>query len=163
MYLPHMLIAIILCVVGGAIGWTYSQRLVKRRKYFEQLSELLVLLSADVGFAQSDVATLLKRYRSDCGTELSRNLDEYLRFVGGETPEPDISRHLLTDSEFIFIKAFFSALGRYDLFTQLRLLERDKMRADEFLARSRERETRQASSAIKLGALLGLMVGIVIL
>ena len=57
----------------------------------------------------------------------------------------------------------FSVLGTYDLDTQVFVLDNYKLKAEEFYAAAKDKEERYGKTTVKLGFLLGLAVGIVLL
>ena len=55
----------------------------------------------------------------------------------------------------------FSVLGTYDLETQVFVLDNYKAKLSEFYTAAREKESRYAATAIKLGLLIALAAGVV--
>ena len=158
-----MLLAISLCVLGGLLGYVYASRLKRKRKYFEDCVKFLSRLSAEIGFKQSNLAEIIANAKSDVGQEFSKTLDEFETYISGQTNDLILSRQFLSEQEFNCVKNAFSVLGKYDLNTQIKVLESEKLSIEEFYEKAKVTENKLSSNSVKLGALFGLMIGIVIL
>ena len=158
-----MLLAISLCVLGGLLGYVYASRLKRKRKYFEDFVKFLHRLSAEIGFKQSNLAEIIANAKSDVGQEFSKTLVEFETYVSGQINDLILSRQFLTEQEYNCIKNTFSVLGKYDLSTQMKILDGEKIAIDEFYENAKVTENKLSSNSVKLGALFGLMIGIVIL
>ncbi len=153
----------VLCtVVGGAIGWQISARTVRKRRYFEELIYLINSLVCDISFKQTSLAQLISEKTLE-SVVIKQNVDEFLRYATGENKRLKISKRDLNESEYIFINELFSALGRYDLNTQVYVLEGYRRKAEEFYSEAKRMEDKRSKPAKKLGILVGMTVGILFL
>ncbi len=156
------LILIGFAILGGAVGWRISDKIVQKRKYFEDLCYLLNSISCDMRFKQTQLLRLLDEYAPKHGA-LRTNVDEFSSYATGKESELKLSRRDLSEREHKFIIELFSTLGRYDLSTQMLNLEALKVKAEEFFMQSKIVEEKQSLQAKKLGVMLGLLVGVLVL
>ena len=113
-------------------------------------------------FKQTQLLRLLEEFTPKNGA-LKTNVDEFISFATGKVSELKLSRHDLNEREYKFICEMFSTLGRYDLTTQMINLEALKVKAEEFFVQSKTVEEKQSSQSKKLGVMLGLLVGVLVL
>lgn len=147
-------------VLGTVAGLTYSKRLAFRRRYFEETISLINSISGDIRFRQSSVSTLI----SDCEYRaIKPAVDAFLRYASGEMQILKIPKQELTVREHNVIYEMFSVLGTYDLETQMFVLDNYKIKINEFYVAAKEKESKYAATAVKLGLLIGLAAGIVVL
>ena len=123
-------------VTGTLIGVGLSKRLTGRRRYFEELISLINTLISDFKF---------------------------IAYASGDAKELRLPRQELTEREYNFVTELFSALGTYDLDTQVFVLDNYKLKAEEFYATAKEQECRYGRTYVKLGFLFGLAAGIILL
>lgn len=151
-------IKIMLCCGAGAlVGVLASRRLSARRRYFEETIALINSLIGDFRFRQTNISELLSSFG---GKQIRGTLNEFVAYASGKTPTLKLSRGVLTEREHKYVTEMFSALGTYDLDTQVFMLDGFKLKAEEFYAAARDKEARQGGVCVKLGALLGAAVGI---
>ena len=149
-----------LTVLGTVSGLFFSKKLTRRRRYFEELILLINSLISDFRFKQSSVCDLLSSFT---GNEIKPTVNEFIRYAKGEDRELKLSKQELSEREYGFVKEMFSVLGTYDLDTQVFVLDNYKLKAEEFYAAAKDKEERYGKTTVKLGFLLGLAVGIVLL
>ncbi len=140
-------------------GMYFSNKLVRRRCYFEGLIMLVNDFACDIRFRQTNLSDILS---SQSNPAIKNNLEELAAFVNGKTEKLFITRGDLTRREYESVKAFFSDLGTYDLNTQIIVLENHKQKFNEFYETARKKEKEQASMAVKLGFMFGLAIGIMV-
>ncbi len=147
-------------ILGMVAGRAYSKRLTARRRYFEEMILLVNSITGDIKFRQSPVAELV----TECEYKaIKPATDAFVRYAAGETKPLKLPKQELTDREYSVINEMFSALGTYDLETQVFVLDNYKAKLSEFYSAAREKESRYAATAIKLGLLIGLAAGVVAL
>lgn len=146
--------------LGTTVGVAYSGRLTSRRRYFEEIVALINSISGDIKFRQATVATIVSEgeYKA-----IKPTTDAFVRYVTNESKDLKIPRQELSEREYTVIVELFSALGTYDLDTQLFVLDNYKAKINEFYASAKDKENKYAATAIKLGVLIGLGVGVVVL
>ncbi len=154
-----ILLLILLTAAGGFGGVCVGKRSVRRRQYFEQIITLINSLISDFSFRQSNVCEILRSMELPA---LSVHIEEFCAYASGGN-ELKLSRLDLKDREYSSVYELFSALGTYDLTTQVYVLENYKTKMNEFYVECREKEKKSASTCVKLGALLGLACGVMIL
>lgn len=149
-----------LTALGTVTGLFFSKKLTRRRRYFEELILLINNLISDFRFKQSSVCDLLSSFEA---AEVKPTVNEFIRYVRGEDKELKISKLDLSEREYVFVKEMFSVLGTYDLETQVFVLDNYRLKAEEFYAAAKDKEARYGKTIVKLGFLLGLAAGIVLL
>ena len=158
-----MLTVILFSVCGGTIGWYYSSKLRRRRKYLQDALAFVNYLYTDIGFRQSGLESMTKTFVERCGRDFSQNLTEFIRYISGKDETLVLSRGLLSESQYNIIYNMFSTLGIYDLATQLKVLESSRQNIDEIFDKVKSAESKFSGNLIKLGTLFGLMVGVLFL
>ncbi len=158
-----MLTALLFSVCGGAIGWYYSSKLRRRRKYLQDALDFVNYLYTDIGFKQSGLESMAKAFVSRCGRDFSLSLTEFIRYISGKDETLDLSRGLLSENQYNNIYNMFSTLGIYDLATQLKVLEGSRRNIEEIFDKVKSTESKFSGNLIKLGTLFGLMIGILFL
>lgn len=156
----NILFSILFGVVGALIGMYFSNRLARRRCYFEGMIMLVNDFSSDIRFRQTNLSDILS---SQSNSAIKNNVSEFASFVDGKTEKLLITRGDLTRREYEAVKAFFSDLGTYDLSTQIIVLENHKQKFNEFYEAARKKEKEQAGMSVKLGFMLGLAIGIMVM
>lgn len=148
----------VFAILGTVAGRAYSKRLTVRRRYFEEMISLINSIIGDIKFRQSPVAELVAEgeYKAIKPASVA-----FVRYVSGEMKSLKIPKQELTDREYSVINEMFSVLGTYDLETQVFVLDNYKAKLSEFYTAAREKESRYAATAIKLGLLIGLAAGVV--
>lgn len=147
-------------VTGTLIGVGLSKRLTGRRRYFEELISLINTLISDFKFKQCSVGILLSNFKA---AAVKPAVDEFIAYASGDVKELRLPRQELTEREYNFVTELFSALGTYDLDTQVFVLDNYKLKAEEFYATAKEQECRYGRTYVKLGFLFGLAAGIILL
>ena len=135
-------------VTGTLIGVGLSKRLTGRRRYFEELISLINTLISDFKFKQSSVGILLSNFKA---AAVKPAVDEFIAYASGDVKELRLPRQELTEREYNFVTELFSALGTYDLDTQVFVLDNYKLKAEEFYATAKEQECRYGRTYVKLG------------
>lgn len=147
-------------VVGTFIGLILTKRLTRRRKYFEELILLVNTLIGDFRFKQNSVSSILKNFSADA---TKSTVAEFTTFADGAEHELKLSRQDMTKREYNVVYEMFSALGTYDLDTQVFMLDTYKTKLNEFYEAAKDMEARYGKVYIKLGFLFGLGLGLVLL
>lgn len=147
-------------VVGTFIGLMLTKRLTRRRKYFEELILLVNTLIGDFRFKQNSVSSILKSFSADA---IKSTVAEFTAFADGAERELKLSRQDLTKREYNVVYEIFSALGTYDLDTQVFMLDSYKTKLNEFYEAAKDTESRYGKVYVKLGFLFGLGLGLILL
>ena len=146
-------------LTGYLVGNRFALKLSERRRYFEECSILIDHLIGDFRFKQTSICDILEQY--DCKSDaLKRNLEEFCSYAKGQIGELSLTTNILNESEIKCIIELFSALGRYDLDTQLIILGNFKEKISSFYNSANEQEKKMSGVYRKIGALCGLMIGI---
>ena len=149
-------------ITGSGLGIYVSSKLTKRRKFFEQMVMLLNSLCAEMSFRQTQLSKLLVNNLQDKEV-LSSILNDYILFIDGKKNSYTIPKSFLSDSEYLLTKEMLSTLGRYDITTQMQVLQGYKTRYEQFFDRAKDDELRRGSASRKLGFLSGVLCSVLIL
>ena len=145
---------------GLMIGLSFMRRSKDREGYYRSMVSLCSHLINNISYKADRIGKVLSQAEVDSGA-LKRNLKEYEAYIDGK--EFVFSQSVLTKSEATCIKQFFVELGRYDGETQICDL---KKREHDFIAKYNEikqKNAKQGFMSVKLGLLIGLLVGILLI
>lgn len=147
-------------ILGTVAGRTYSRRLSLRRRYFEEMISLINSVTGDIKFRQSPLVELVteSEYKA-----IKPAIDAFVSYVSGKTASLQLPKQELADREYVVVNEMFSALGTYDLTTQVFVLDNYKTKLTEFYLAAKEKENRYSATAVKLGLLIGLAAGVVVI
>ncbi|MDR0426897.1 MAG: stage III sporulation protein AB [Clostridiales bacterium] len=162
MLATKLLIAFLSCVAGTLFGLALSKRLTRRRRYFEELISLINLLESDLRFKQENISILLDASTAHSVSKVRTNALEFIAYAGGGGAL-SVTKHDLTRREFAVVAEFFQSLGTLDLSTQLFVFDNYRTKLKEFYEAADRAERAMGKSYVKLGFLMGLAAGIMLL
>ena len=157
----YILVLFTCTLAGTVVGNQIHKKYKVKRVYFEQFLALINLLISDFSFRQSKIKTLISNFEKSVGSEMKIHCNEFIKCIDGE--KLTLSKLMLTPEEYTAVENFLSALGGFDLDTQLGQLNAYKVKFNEFYLLSKEREDKYGKPSVKLGFMLGLGCGILIL
>lgn len=160
--LIKILLAVVTTIIGITVGWRYSYKLTQKRKYFESLRNMLSVVTAEISYRQTCISDLLAPYLND-DSLLSTHVSEFISYAKSANTTLELTKSFLNEREHNLVFEVFSLLGRYDLGTQLSILDGQKMRLNDFCRSAEADEQVKGKNSKKLGFLLGLTVGILFL
>lgn len=163
--MKYLLILAIFALCVG-VGYFFSSKYMKRKKFFGSLIALADKLSLEINFSRERLKVLLQNFDSTAKKSLL-GIDE--RFVSYLNKECELT------SEDIFKKAdclkpeekdvvlmFFKTLGRSDVENQTKEIQSYVSRFGDFKKKCDEEQKKYGSLAIKLGVIAGLFCAIII-
>ena len=155
-----LMLMLMAAAAGTMIGLACYKRGAEREKYFNDIVALAVSMICDIRFTQKDIVTLVNNFEPTSSV-MKCHIAEFGQGIA--TGKIVLSRHGLKESEFAAVNDLFLNLGRFDSETQIFQLEgaRDKLKlCGERVA---ERNKKYGKIQIKLGFMIGLAVGILLL
>lgn len=150
-----------LCMTSSVMcGLIYTKSKKRRANYFASCVRLTDKLIADISFRKENLLTILKEFAATDQTELAANINTYC-----EKPfdKSEIATKILKQDERARVGEFFDSLGGSDSDTQLFEL---RNYSEYFASKLSDEELKLKKSGnigLKLSALFGLAVGILIL
>ena len=157
----YILVTFAFAVLGAVVGNQIHKKYKARRLYFQQLLSLINLLISDFSFRQSKLKSVIIDFEKTAGVEMKIHCNEFINSINGD--KLSLSKLLLTSEEHLTVEKFFTALGTLDLDTQLGQLNAYKDKFNEYYQTSKAGEEKYGKPSVKLGFLLGLGCGILIL
>ncbi|MCL2062575.1 MAG: stage III sporulation protein AB [Firmicutes bacterium] len=159
--ITKLLLVCIASAAGAMAGLFFSKRLKARAEYYKALLAFANHVLGEVKFRRNPIKTVMRDFMSLGETPFSKNLTEYL---DAQNPNAlKLTRGCLKQNEAEEVKKFLAALGGLDADTQVSQLEADKLRFAPLAETAAQHYTKYASTYIKLGFLVGLAAGILIL
>lgn len=156
--------SILIVVFGAAGGCLIGVALAKRNRareaYYGSLIELCAYLETNLRFKEERTEEVLGG--AEIASEaLKQNIREYISYINGG--ELKIECEFLNEKERDEVKKFFSRLGKFDAETELNELHRHKAEFERRFALAAEKNKSQSAMYIKLGSLMGILVGILLI
>ncbi|MCL2599201.1 MAG: stage III sporulation protein AB, partial [Firmicutes bacterium] len=144
--------------MGCLVGVYFYKRYKARCQFFVDIVGLIDALMIDVRYKQEGLPSILRDYQTAIKSELLKTISDYL------AGRLENTKHtILTKQEMHKVKQFFLSLGRLDSDTQLLVLEGYKQEFVVLCSVAKEKFSKYGGTAIKLGFLLGMGVGILFL
>ena len=157
------LIVVVLCAaIGTATGYMIMRSYRRNFEYLDGLCEVVNELKRNIAYRRDGTCGVLRGMTFKCSL-LGKNVGEYVEFATGKQEKPNISRGFLPADIHASACEFFAGLGGGDGGSQLDVLN---MYADKFGAMRSAAETKSTKYggvAVKLGFLVGLGIGILVL
>ena len=156
------LLMVALSMVAGTMGGLIlSKRLSRRAEYFDALLNLNNLIISEVKFRKSTTKAILSEFVKTSNSPLNSTLNEYI--LCGDISKLTISKGVLTKAEAAEIKKFLLSLGTADSVTQIFELENYKVKFIQMKEAAFEKRKKYGGMYVKLGFLLGIAIGIIII
>lgn len=155
------LFIIVLAAFGGfMIGLALTKRGKERELYYKDVVKFCSHLINNISFKSDKLSSVLDSAEVKSGA-LNKNLAEYKAYIAGS--EFNMSENCLTKFEALSVRDFFLELGRYDGDTQLTELKRRKGEFEQKFSELKINNDKYGNMYIKLGLLLGMLVGILLI
>lgn len=159
MGLTTKLFLLVLSSAGGLLtGTFFASTLKEKREFYKDLLSFVNAVSADLTFRQDGIRKVANTYALNCKSRLKNILTAYC-----ESPEKKIDSKFLDKGEQTEVDNFFSTLGKSDLLTEKAELENAKLYAEEKYKYYKNKCEKHCPMRTKLGLLIGLAVGILML
>ena len=160
-----MLIKLIMVCVSGTIGILVGKIFYKRYQnsylYYNDLCVFIDSISQNLSFKQENLLTFIGSYSasSEIFSTQIENFSNYISSKGVFT----VSITCISHAEKMQIEKFFRKLGTVDIFTQRDQLSAAKSEFEQRRSSAKNNLDKKGSMSIKLGGLIGLAVGILLI
>ena len=158
MFTTKLLLLALGCASGLFVGIFFSNELKKKKCFYEELAIFIDEILGDLGFRQNGIRTVALNYANESKSYLKNVLEEY-----AANPNVVPAFLFLSGNERVTVKDFFSNLGKTDIVTQRSELENIKPKIQELRNTYKTKHEKKGAMYIKLGLLVGLAVGILLL
>lgn len=159
MYLKFLLV-IIFGMSGGIIGYFLRKKDIEKELYFSELKTLATTFICEIKFSQETIGSIVENYESKSQL-FNLHKKQYLKILQGE--DICLEKSWLTTTQYTAVKNFFLNLGRYDSATQVFQIEAQMDKLSGIIQEIVERNKKQGVMKMKIGCLLGIGIGILIL
>lgn len=157
------LFLICLCVaVGTFCGYLVLQSYKKNYSYMDGVCGLISSLKQNLIYKKDSVPLVLGSMPVS-SSQLKKNIDEYIDFTAGKSDKRIVSRGFLSKSAFDEVSELFGALGSSDEGTQTAQLDGFAAKFENLRAEAERKYKKYGTVAVRLGFLLGLGLGVLVL
>jgi len=155
----NKIIIIFVCACAGClVGLFFYKRYKARNLYFADIVELIQTLIVDVRYRQDGLITVLREYQASIKSDFANTIECFLQ---GNIDSYKLS--LLKKAEIQKVIKFFNSLGKIDSGTQLLILNGQLEKFTKCSNNAKGLFAKYGSTFIKLGFLLGMGFGIIIM
>ncbi|MDE6618423.1 MAG: hypothetical protein K2K13_05315 [Clostridiales bacterium] len=157
------LFILFLCVAAGTFcGYMILLSYKKNYSYLDGVCGMISALKQNLSYKKDAVSVVLSGLKVG-STQLQKNIKEYIGFVGGQSEGHAISRGFLPQSTYDGITDLFEAIGGSDESSQNARLDALSLRFEKLRADAEQKYKSMGAVAVKLGFLIGLGVGVLVL
>ena len=157
------LFLLFLCVaVGTLCGYIVMMSYKKNLSYLDGVCGMIGALKQNLIYKKDSVPLVLGSLPVS-SSQLKKNIEEYIDFTAGKSDKRIVSRGFLSKLTFNEVSELFFALGGSDEGTQTAQLDGFTVKFDNMRTEAERKYKKYGSVAVKLGFLLGLGVGILVL
>ncbi len=152
----RLFISFLLLIISGVLGYLFSQRLVKKRVFYETMREFNKTFKSEVLFSQNSITSIIEK-NDECD-DFYKLLKYNLKIISSV---PIVG--YLNKDELKYIKNYSSSLCNGNIDTLIKYLNENDATITSYLNESRENELKYKTLYIKLGVLGGLILFILLL
>ena len=156
----RLLLFLLSTAVGAFAGDLYRRYLAERRRYFGEYRRFLRYVGSDLGFRRTDIMTLTGGFDT-ADALFKKHLSEYAD--GLKSGVARLSGGYLSREELETVKSTLFSIGRVDAETQIAELKAAESDADERFRAAERKYLKYGVTAVKLGLLGGIGLGILLL
>ncbi len=164
--MKYVLIFIVFVLCTG-IGYFFSTKYLKRKKFFASLISLAEKLSLEINFSRERLKVLLENFDATSKKNLLGIDENFLKYLDKNcelTSENIFSKqNCLKPDEKDTILLFLKTLGRSDVENQTKEIQTFVARFGEMKQKCDEEQKKYGSLAIKLGVVAGLFFAIILI
>lgn len=149
-----------------SIGILISNYFKKRKQFFNELTNLLGLISDHIKYGNEKISQIVKKC-SKSNYEFTIFLERYLAYIENKISKDEFFNHIqktlyfLSEQEVKLIYEIFESLGDFDENGELNKLELSKKKVEDMLKTSTNDKNKFSPFFIKLSVLLGLFLFII--
>ena len=158
----RLLILFLSAAVGTFCGYMVLLSHKRNYSYLSGVCDMLSALKQNLAYKKDTVPIVLGGL-TVANAQLKKNIDEYVAFTLGQSDKHEVSRGFLPQSTYDGVTDLFAAIGASDESSQGLRLDALILRFDKLHADAERKYTKYGSVAVKLGFLVGLGVGVLVL
>lgn len=157
------LFLLFLCVaVGTLCGYIVLLSYKKNYSYLDGVCGMISALKQNLIYKKDSVPLVLGGMPVS-SSQLKKNIDEYIDFTAGKSDKRITSRGFLSKTAFDEVSELFGALGGSDEGTQTVQLDGFAARFECLRSEAERKYKKYGGVAVRLGFLLGLGLGVLVL
>ena len=157
------LFIVFLCAaVGTFCGYMILLSYKKNYSYLDGVCNMISALKQNLSYKKDTVPVVLSGLTVG-NAQLKKNIQEYIDFTKGQSDKRVVSRGFLPQSTFNGVQDLFSAIGGSDENSQSTRLETLSVRFEKLRSAAESKYKKFGSVAVKLGFLIGLGAGVLVL
>lgn len=163
--MKYLLIVALFCLCVG-VGYFFSLKYMKRKKFWNSLIVLADKLSLEINFSRERLKVLLTSFDDNNKKNLLGITDRFVDYLDKKcelTNEAIFkSAGILKQDEKDFILLFLRTLGRSDVENQTKEIQSFIGRFNEIKVQCDQEQKKYGSLSLKLGVVAGLFIAIII-
>ena len=157
------LFLLFLCVAAGTFcGYMILLSYKKNYSYLDGVCGMIGALKQNLSYKKDAVPKVLGELKVG-SAQLQKNINEYIGFTVGHSDKRVISRGFLPQSTYHGVTDLFEAIGGSDESSQNARLDALTLRFNKLRLDAERKYKTMGSVAVKLGFLIGLGVGVLVL
>lgn len=157
------LFLLFLCAaIGTFCGYMILLSYKKNYSYLDGVCNMINALKQNLSYKKDAVPIVLSGLKVG-SSQLQKNIREYIGFIGGQSDVRTISRGFLPQSTYDGVTDLFDAIGGSDEHSQNARLDALSLRFEKLREEAERKYKNLGTVAVKLGFLIGLGVGILVL
>lgn len=162
--MKYILIVLVFCICLG-VGYFFSMKYMKRKKFFSSLIALADKLSLEINFSRERLKVLLQNFDQNSKKNLLGVDENFVKYLDKncELTSEEIFKKAdcLKMEEKDLILLFLKTLGRSDVENQTKEIQTFISRFGEIKEKCDEEQKKYGSLSIKLGIVAGLFFAII--
>ncbi len=164
--MKYVLIVVVFCVCVF-VGYVYSAKYAKRKKFFDSLILFADKLSLDINFSRERLKILLLNFDSKNRKNLLGIDEKFLDYLDrkSELSKEEVFKNatILKDDEKDTVLLFLKTLGRSDVENQTKEIQNFVSRFGEIKEKCDVEQKKYGSLALKLGVVAGLFGAVILI
>ena len=164
-----MVIILILCIIFcfSLLGYKLASYYISRKKFFSSLQVFMSSFKLDVSFSQDKLKNIIEKNSLNVSSpDLTSICSNVCTILDNKKPIDNTilsNVKILKNEEKDFIIKFFSNLGKYDSTNQAKEIDSYLATINEMYINANDECKKYASLFIKLGAIIGVLVCLLII
>lgn len=163
--MKFLFIVIIFCLCVF-VGWVFSKKYLKRKRFFNSLISLCEKLSLEINFSRERLRVLMENFDEKQKKDLLGVVEEFNEYLEhrGELDETKIFKNasILKPDEKSAILLFLKTLGRSDVENQTKEIGNFIARFSEMKTVCDAEQKKYGALSIKLGVIAGLFFVVIL-
>lgn len=157
-----ILLLFVCAAIGTLCGYLIMKKYKRRAEYLDGLCGLIDALSRNVSYRRDSAVKAISAIETG-STLLKKHIAEYGDYAVGKVAAPDISKGFLDDGTYDKVREFFGSIGSFDGATQINELKMYTELFGGLRAEADEKYGKYGAFSVKIGFLIGLLIGVLVL